>query len=60
MTIIASDGADIEPIRATSLVLNGGERFDFVLEANRNVSNYWMHVQGMADCRNQSQRAIVR
>lgn len=60
MTIIASDGADIQPFNVTSLVLNGGERYDFVLEANRNMSNYWIQVQGIADCRNQSQKAILR
>ena len=39
-----------------------GERFDFVLEANNNVSNYWMRLFGLADCsvRNMHQEATLR
>ncbi|XP_077975451.1 uncharacterized protein LOC120332721 [Styela clava] len=60
LNIIASDGADIKPYLVTSLVVHGGERFDFVVNASQDISNYWIRIQGMADCRNQSQRAILR
>jgi hypothetical protein len=35
---------------ADSLVSYAGERFDFVLHANRKVSNYWMRFRGLMDC----------
>jgi hypothetical protein len=27
-----------------------GERFDFVLKANKKVGNYWMRFRGLMDC----------
>nr|XP_039255938.1 laccase-like [Styela clava] len=60
LNIIASDGADIEPYLVTSLVINGGERFDFVVNASQNISNYWIRIQGLADRPEQALRAILR
>ena len=42
LTIIASDGYDLEPITAESFVINPGERFDFEITANRPIGNYWV------------------
>ncbi|CAK9821202.1 LCC4 [Anthophora plagiata] len=50
MRIISSDGRDIEPVEAESLVSYAGERFDFIIETNRNVDNYWMRFRGLMDC----------
>ena len=50
MTIIASDGSPLEPFETEILVIYGGERFDIVLNANQNSSNYWIRVKGLADC----------
>ncbi|KAK7867607.1 hypothetical protein R5R35_014805 [Gryllus longicercus] len=50
MLIIASDGSDIQPVAAASLVTYAGERFDFILEANRSVSTYWIRMRGLLDC----------
>ncbi|XP_047510342.1 laccase-like [Pieris napi] len=50
ITIIASDGYDLVPITATSLVTYAGERFDFVLETNNEIDNYWIRFRGLMDC----------
>ncbi|XP_072946321.1 uncharacterized protein [Epargyreus clarus] len=50
ITIIASDGYDLEPITATSLVTYAGERYDFVVEANNEIDNYWIRFRGLMDC----------
>ncbi|XP_013168843.1 PREDICTED: laccase-4-like [Papilio xuthus] len=50
ITVIASDGYDLEPITATSLVTYAGERYDFVLDANQDVANYWIRFRGLMDC----------
>ncbi|CAG9122108.1 unnamed protein product [Plutella xylostella] len=49
-TLIASDGHDLEPIIATSLVSYAGERFDFVITADKEVDNYWIKFRGLMDC----------
>ncbi|KAM0737216.1 L-ascorbate oxidase [Formica fusca] len=48
--VISSDGRDIEPIQAESLVSYAGERFDFIIEMNQPVNNYWMRFRGLMDC----------
>ncbi|XP_029167358.1 laccase-1-like isoform X1 [Nylanderia fulva] len=48
--VISSDGRDIEPIQAESLVSYAGERFDFLIEMNQPVDNYWMRFRGLMDC----------
>ena len=46
-----------------SLVIQGGERYDFVLNANYNaLSNHWLRITGLGDCSNSKthQEAILR
>ncbi|KAL4713687.1 hypothetical protein ACJJTC_004218 [Scirpophaga incertulas] len=50
ITVISSDGYDLEPISATSLVTYAGERYDFILEANNEIENYWIRFRGLMDC----------
>ncbi|XP_068624063.1 uncharacterized protein [Battus philenor] len=50
ITVIASDGYDLEPITATSLVTYAGERYDFILDANKEINNYWIRFRGLMDC----------
>ncbi|RZF45560.1 hypothetical protein LSTR_LSTR016803, partial [Laodelphax striatellus] len=50
MTILSSDGGDIQPIEAATLVSYAGERWDFVLNANATVGNYWIRFKGLMDC----------
>ena len=42
LTVIASDGYDLEPITAESFIINPGERYDFEITANKEVKNYWV------------------
>lgn len=60
MTVIATDGTDIQPAIVSSLFVHGGERYDVIITANRKPSNYLLKAQGKADCRNNSQIAILR
>ena len=50
MTFIASDGANFDPVEADSFVLFAGERFDFIINANQTVDNYWIRFRGLGDC----------
>ncbi|XP_017843672.2 uncharacterized protein LOC108600530 isoform X2 [Drosophila busckii] len=47
---INSDGYDIEAMEVGSIVTYSGERFDFVLNANQHVDNYWVRLKGLMDC----------
>lgn len=37
-------------VAATSLVTYAGERYDFILEANNQIDNYWIKYRGLMDC----------
>ncbi|KAL9896328.1 multicopper oxidase 4 [Glossina fuscipes fuscipes] len=50
LLVIASDGNDIEPLKVQQIMFHGGERYDFVLHANRRVKNYWLRIKGFAFC----------
>lgn len=50
MRVISSDGRDIEAVEAESLVSYAGERFDFVVETNQNIDNFWIRFRGLMDC----------
>lgn len=50
ITVIASDGWYFEPVEVSSLVTYAGERFDFVVNANQPIDNYWIRVRGLMDC----------
>ena len=45
-----------------SVVIDAGERFDFVIKANQEISSYWMRLHGLMDCRPKEvfQAAIIR
>lgn len=47
ITVIASDGYDLQPREAESVILHPGERFDFLLNANQDVGNYWIRTISM-------------
>lgn len=48
--IVSSDGRDVEPIEAKSLVTYAGERFDVIIEMNQPIDNYWIRFIGLMDC----------
>lgn len=47
---ISTDGSDIEPKEVTFLVTYAGERWDFIVEANQAVGNYFIRARGLMDC----------
>lgn len=50
ITVIASDGFFLEENTVESLVIYAGERYDFILTANKMPKNYWIRAKGLADC----------
>nr|CAH7760853.1 unnamed protein product [Callosobruchus chinensis] len=42
MTVIATDGGNVQPRRVDSICSYSGERYDFILEANQKPGDYWM------------------
>lgn len=50
ITVIASDGSDFQPITVSTFISYAGERFDFVLNANQDIDNYWLRIRGLMDC----------
>ncbi|XP_064639307.1 uncharacterized protein LOC135494912 [Lineus longissimus] len=62
LLMIASDGQPFKPVPVDAVNLVNGERFDFVLEANQTVDNYWVRAAGLLDCKNfkAKQTAVLR
>lgn len=50
LLVIASDGASFQPVEANSIMLSGGERYDFVLKADQPDNNYWIRFRGLGSC----------
>ncbi|XP_038051142.1 laccase-1-like [Patiria miniata] len=59
LTVIASDGAPFEPVEVSRFVLYGGERFDFILDANQPVGKYWMRVRAVGFCTGANVQALA-
>lgn len=57
ITVIASDGWYFEPVEVSSLVAYAGERFDFIVNADQPIDNYWLRVRGLMDCDERFTRA---
>lgn len=57
LTVIASDGWYFEPVVVSTLVTYAGERFDFVLNADQPIGNYWVRVRGLMDCDERFEKA---
>ncbi|XP_023021671.1 uncharacterized protein [Leptinotarsa decemlineata] len=49
-TLISTDGNDVMPVEAKSLIIFSGERFDIIVEANQMDDLYWIRVKGLQDC----------
>lgn len=54
MTIIAADGSNTKPLKVDTLYMHTGERFDVVLEATENTGLFWVHIQSVGICQNNS------
>lgn len=47
LSIVATDGYDVEPVTVESVIINPGERYDFILTADKESSHYWIRVDSM-------------
>ena len=45
LKVIAADGYLVEPLEVDYIALHSGERYDFLLEANHEGSDYWMKAE---------------
>ncbi|XP_022095252.1 L-ascorbate oxidase-like [Acanthaster planci] len=59
LTVITSDGFPFEPVEVSRFVLYGGERFDFILDANQPVGKYWMRVRAVGYCTGANVQALA-
>lgn len=50
MTVIAMDFVPVEPFEVDVLDFTMGQRYDVVIEANQEVSNYWFRAIPQASC----------
>ena len=62
--MIASESGTFEPLEVESFIINGGERYDFVLAADEVPGNYWIRYRGLGDCHTHtvqvSETAVLR
>uniref|UniRef100_A0A2C9M1W6 Plastocyanin-like domain-containing protein n=2 Tax=Biomphalaria glabrata TaxID=6526 RepID=A0A2C9M1W6_BIOGL len=45
LRVVATDGNEVHPVEVESFIINPGERFDFVVDANQTVNNYWIRAE---------------
>ena len=45
MKLVASDGYNVDPLPVESLIINPGERYDFMLTADQPVDNYMIFAE---------------
>ena len=59
LTVVASDGYELETVEVESIVINTGERIDFDITADQTVGNYWLRAVALIEGEPNG-RAIVR
>ena len=47
ISVVASDGYDVVPTPVESIIINPGERYDFLVTANKSVGNYWIRAHSI-------------
>ncbi|XP_014482507.1 PREDICTED: laccase-5-like [Dinoponera quadriceps] len=50
LEIIATDGENMVPRTVDGIICTSGERYDFVLNANQSLGQYWIMVRGLGEC----------
>lgn len=60
MTLVSSDGAGIVPLEVESFVINPGERFDFLMDADQDVGNYMVRSHTLEEGVTHLAEAILR
>lgn len=60
ISVVASDGYDVTPVECESIIVNPGERYDFLLTADQPIGNYWIRTVSMeANVKNHNEEAIL-
>lgn len=60
MTIIANDFVPIYPIESNFIAINSGQRYDVIVEASQQPSNYWMRAVPQTSCSNNTRYDDIR
>ncbi|XP_049823359.1 uncharacterized protein LOC109603788 isoform X2 [Aethina tumida] len=62
LTLIATDGEPVHPVKVNTIISFSGERYDFVINADQNPGAYWIQLRGLGECgiRRVQQLAILR
>ena len=47
LTVVSTDGFDVDPRTFESIIISPGERFDFTITADQNIDNYWIRVDSV-------------
>ncbi|XP_033742548.1 L-ascorbate oxidase-like [Pecten maximus] len=47
MTVISTDGSDVEGFEAESVVIHSGERYDVIIRADQAPGSYWIRTETM-------------
>lgn len=47
INIVSMDGSDVIPFEVESFLIYPGERYDFSVEANQPVGNYWIRAESI-------------
>ncbi|KAG5337206.1 hypothetical protein C0989_010327 [Termitomyces sp. Mn162] len=45
LTVIETDGVNVQPLTVDSIQIFAGQRYSFVLKANQNIDNYWIRAK---------------
>ena len=48
MTLVASDGAELEPTEIESFIFSPGERYDVTVTFDQEIGNFWLRAETMA------------
>jgi len=47
MKVVASDGAELQPVEVESVIVSPGERFDVTVKVDKPKANYWIRAHSM-------------
>jgi len=47
LTVVASDGAELQPVEVESVIVSPGERYDVTVRLDESIANYWIRAMSM-------------
>jgi len=60
LSVIATDGALTRPLDVNNLIIDVGERYDVVVNADRPAANYWIRAKTLEENREDHALAVLR